>query len=401
MKRCMTVSLLLSVYAFVGQVSAQYPTPSTVPFTNSYEDPLLSGTSILFNASAGSWTSTVAEAAAYVTNMVYDKPGVGYPLPDEKHSNVVVFAADNGTIANAFTGVPQNYVWIDTMILPVSCDELPQAVTNSHMGVCFLANGTKVSPCIYHGAFTNLAEVKNVQAETNRWSVFSSVQVQTGKWVRLTIEVHYNDRDEAQPVFSARINGVPLSNGLGFATPEMDVQTGSWFRCSTATTLELGSIVLAGSGMIDDLLVSQAQPVFLDTVASNGIPYEWLDANGLGTNDYPLESYDTLASGDWDADGRTTFEEWISGTEPNNSNSLLKIISQTISGSNVSIQWLSSTSTLNGAYYTFDLSTNLLGIWHGFTNIPATVPGTNILSAPAPSLSPAFLRVAVTNTYAP
>ena len=400
MKRCLIVSLLLSVSACAWQASAQYPSPSTVPFTNSYEA-LATGTSILFNASAGSWTSAATEATAFVTNIPYSAPSKGYPLPGEEHNKVVAFASDSGTIQNDFTNVPKNYVWIDTMILPMTVDELPQSVTNSQLAVCFLTNGATMFPCIYHGAFADPEQVWAVQAETNRWSIFSNVPVQTGKWVRLTIEMHYNDFDFSMPVLSARINGVPLSNGFGFATTNMDLQTGSWFRCSTATTLELRSLVLSGSGMIDDLLVSQSEPAFLTTVASNGIPYEWLAANGLGTNDHPAESWDTLASGDWDADGRTTFEEWISGTEPNNSNSLLKIVSQTISGSTVSVQWLSSTSTLNHVGYTFDLSTNLLGSWHGFTNIPATVQGTNILSTPAPSLSPAFFRVAVTNTYVP
>jgi hypothetical protein len=467
MKRCLIVSLLLSVSALVGQVSAQSP----IPYTNTFES--LYGASIITNPAAGSWDGTVEYA--YVTNGT--PTNVNVLLSGETHTNVMVF--DSTILSNSFVGSSYPYVYVDTLIRPeFSVDGLSTngEIASSQMGIAFDTNGYI---CVYHGVAAGFGLLTNTQ-----WSVFTNASVTSGQWARVSVTLSYNWGDWARAVFKIKLNGIELSNEYGCATEDLSAGgPGPWFRAAIDDVLVLRNVALAGRGAIDDLLVSDTAPpsyprIFVQTtgsgsvtpsgivylqavdaatnftiqaspywaiaaastgdypitlsgtlsnalqqnsyaftwsnivadgslvinfaalVASNGIPYEWLAANGLGTNDYP-QSWNTLASGDWDNDGRTTFEEWISGTEPNNSNSLLKIISQTISGSNVSVQWLSSTSTLNGVDYTFDLSTNLLGTWLGFTNIPATVQGTNILSTPAPSLSPAFLRVTVTNTYVP
>jgi hypothetical protein len=135
---------------------------------------------------------------------------------------------------------------------------------------------------------------------------------------------------------------------------------------------------------------------FAALVASNGIPYEWLAANGLGTNEHASESWDTLASGDWDNDSMSTLQEWVTGTNPTDSNSFLRILGQTMSGDTPVLSWLSSTGTLNHTPYTFQMSSNLVdeAEWITFQSMSANVQGTNTVTAP-PVVTPSFYRVKV------
>jgi hypothetical protein len=492
MSRRLIVCVAVLISAFAQMASAQFTNLASVPFTNSYEFPLLVGDSILTNADAGAWYGSEG-SEAYVTNLPYTPPG-SYPLPDAAHSNILVFSSLEGEIISAFDPVETvsyQQIWVETMMQPVFSEELPisASITNSLMSICFLATNGVGWISIYHGAFNEPGNFWSVQSETNLWSTFPT-QVHTGDWVRLSVAVSYNDLDQAKPAFSVKLNGTPLSNEFSFAIGEGSGFTpGSWFRCTTDTKLSLNEIALAGSGALDDLLVTDSEPAFTlfpviyvqsfgigsvtpsgtvvlpaegsstnfiinslsvyryikslktnniyvgaawdqqvytqswsnvigttntldvdfaERVASNGIPYEWLDANGLGTNDVSAAAsnqWNDLAAGDWDKDGMDTFEEWIAGTKPKDSNSLLRIISETMSNGFPVIKWLSSTGTLNNVPYTFEVSSNLVkqAAWTLLpTNIPASGTGTNTLLAPvSTTMSPAFFRVTVSNTYTP
>lgn len=139
---------------------------------------------------------------------------------------------------------------------------------------------------------------------------------------------------------------------------------------------------------------------FSEQVASNGVPYKWLVDHNVGTNNYPLMTWDELSVDDPDKDGMFNWQEWVAGTEPTDSNSLLKVLSQVISNGLPVITWLSSTNTLNGAPYRMQSSSNLLdgAGWAVITNIPADVAGTNtLIVTPAPLTTPTFFRVSITN----
>jgi hypothetical protein len=76
-----------------------------------------------------------------------------------------------------------------------------------------------------------------------------------------------------------------------------------------------------------------------DTVTVNhAVPYTWLiTQNPAWTNDYEAAALD-----DHDNDGFTTWQEYWSGTDPQNSNSYLRIESVTFEGGNIVIKWESS-----------------------------------------------------------
>lgn len=132
-------------------------------------------------------------------------------------------------------------------------------------------------------------------------------------------------------------------------------------------------------------------------VATNNTPVYWMADKGLTTNGGYGTTWDAVALYDKDGDGMITWQEYVAGTHPDISNSVLKILSQTVSNGIPRLTWLSSTSAV--APYVVQLSTNLPNaIWSNVAaNVSATDGGTNVLDLPTPAAVPAFYRVTITN----
>jgi hypothetical protein len=471
MKRCLIVSLLLSVSALVGQVSAQSP----IPYTNTFES--LYGASIITNPAAGSWDGKVEYA--YVTNGT--PTNVNFLLSNA-HTNIMVF--DSTILSNSVsdTGSGTHMVYADTLIRPeFSVDGLSTSgeIGSSQMGIAFDTNGYI---CVYHGCAAGFGDLTNTQ-----WSVFTNASVISGQWARVSVTLSYDWDGNGRAVFKIKLNGIELSNEYGYSSEDLvnATQPGPWFRAATDGVLVLRNVALAGSGAIDDLLVSDTAPpsyprIFVQTTgsgsvtpsgivymqavdaatnftiqappywviaaastgdypitlsgtlsnalqqnsyaftwsnivadgslvvdfgmlrASNGIPYEWLVYYGLNTN---VMSLNALANENSDNDPMSNLQEWITRTDPSDSNSFMRILAQTISNGIPVVKWWGSPgitvgNVTNNQPYTFEVSTNLVtsNSWAGWSNVAATVEGTNVVTLPIPTnLSPAFLRVTVTN----
>ena len=484
MKRCLTVLALALIAASVQKGYAQYPNPSPLPFTNSYETVVddtstVVGASILANPAFGSWAGAEG-AVAYVTNVTYTAKASSPLAGSVTHSNVMFFSTEGGDISNEFVTAtnPEDtanfhpHIYIDTMIQPVFSEELPMnaSVTTSQLSVSFATNG---NICIFHG----VAE-RNADLSSNRWSTFTSEPVVSGQWVRLSVEMNY-DIDSGRGVFRAQLNGVTLSNEFGYSDVNLAIadHSGPWFRCANDNLLKLSQIALSGTGGLDDLLVSTNSPVvnrlatinvissaggvvtpsgviylppdvnstnflihpssrfwqiasvsknadpvvealgtndyplawtnisgdntltvnFAALKAANGIPYEWLATHGLDINDHPASSWEDLSAGDWDGDGLTTYQEWLAGTLPADSNSVLKVLSQIITNGAPVISWKSGTGGLSGAPYLIQGSSNLVG-WATRDSSYVTTPGTNLWYEPQTNLTRYFYRIRVDTT---
>jgi autotransporter-associated beta strand protein len=135
-----------------------------------------------------------------------------------------------------------------------------------------------------------------------------------------------------------------VTNGANFATVGLDANL----------TVDLSALVSGGI-----LTVNSATPP--EQYTTNGTPYSWLDQYGL-TN-YVAD--DVL---DQDTDGLKTWQEYIAGTDPTNTASVLKVV-QTIR--NV-VTWTAQSNRTYSVYW----STNLV---KGFSNLVnnATSPYTN------------------------
>jgi hypothetical protein len=90
------------------------------------------------------------------------------------------------------------------------------------------------------------------------------------------------------------------------------------------------------------------------------ISYDWLQRYGLPT-DGSVDHADT------DLDGMNNWQEWICGTDPTNALSVLRLVSATTTGTNVTVSWQS----VGGVNYVLERSANLVS--------PFTPEATNIV----------------------
>jgi hypothetical protein len=136
---------------------------------------------------------------------------------------------------------------------------------------------------------------------------------------------------------------------------------------------------------------------FAPMLAASNVPLYWMADRSPTNGDYP--TWDSVSLSDVDGDGMVTWKEYIARTHPGNSNSVLRILSQTFSNGLPRIVWSGSTEPDRPASM-IQLSTNLVDInsWNVISNnIPADASGTNEWKASAPAPTPAFYRVSVTN----
>jgi len=115
-------------------------------------------------------------------------------------------------------------------------------------------------------------------------------------------------------------------------------------------------------------------------------PYSWLAQHGL-TN------FNVDAMADADRDELPTWQEYLSGTNPTNSNSVFKITGRSVNAQGTVIRW----SSASNRFYNLSRTTNLLQSFAavaGATNLPATPP-ENVYTNPAPTAGPAFYKISV------
>jgi len=108
----------------------------------------------------------------------------------------------------------------------------------------------------------------------------------------------------------------------------------------------------------------------IDTDGDN-LPDDWEIANYLDASDATGQNG---ASGDPDGDGFTNIEEYIAGTDPQDPNSLLKIIS--ISAVNYRIEWLSVSGKAYNVFAKPDVDSPFILI---ATNVVATNTTTSFI----------------------
>lgn len=136
---------------------------------------------------------------------------------------------------------------------------------------------------------------------------------------------------------------------------------------------------------------------FSAMLAASNVPIFWMADRTMTNTDYP--TWDSLSLGDIDGDGMVTWKEFIARTHPGLSNSVVKILNQTVSNGIPRITWSGSTEA-DRPPSMIQLSTNLTdaNAWSTISNnISASATGTNVVVLPAPAAVPAFYRITITN----
>lgn len=391
---------IVSVLCVTASVSMAQIT-NTIPYTDTYDsDKYAVGSNLVGSV----WQSNTNGALAVVTNLTYT-PVAGYPITNALHDQVMAFS--DGPITNEFDGTGLTVVALDTMIKPVftepPSDSQMEAVSNSQMSLYFGTNGYVN---VYHGV---LASTIPGTPDSTQWTELTSgAQISPESWCRLTLVMNYDTSVAPISMFKVLVNGNLISAPNGY--PGADVSTGAtggpWFISPKwdDANLALHGVVLFGSGMLDDMVVTTNEITYAAQVdlgnATNGVPIQWMLDRGMDTNG-TYTTYDQLALGDWDNDGAPTWTERLAGTDPTNETSKLVIISSTISNGLPVLKWIGTTNAMNT--YNIQWSSNLTMI-SGWTTPTGGLPkgnssfSTNEVTLPnAPTFTPVFMRVTVTN----
>jgi hypothetical protein len=254
------------------------------------------------------WYST-PEDMSVITNMgTYVFTNCSKPLESSAHSNVLKLATEGATLTNLFgavgvgVDVSTNIVYLDTMVQFVASETAPTA--------CTTLTDTGIKAAIYADANTNLTVYCGVRNTTGGFIsnalVNSSIQLNATNWYRLTVvfDATFNDSFGIGqfPVFQVKINGVTITNNSGFAYDDnwkayttghtlptlSNTSVGSWFPSGSldANLTKLTAVAFQGTGYIDDMVVSFAQPVYTNNTAPLNSTF-WLTVvnGGSGTSD--------------------------------------------------------------------------------------------------------------------
>ena len=136
------------------------------------------------------------------------------------------------------------------------------------------------------------------------------------------------------------------SNGWAFQSWSGDVPAASISNSSVVVTMDGPRTVSA---------------TFTWTPGTYGVPLSWFDTHGLRTY---YSTANAAEAGDDDTDGKVNWEEYVTGTDPTNSNSVFKLLSQEDLGASNYLAWYCTTNT-------------------GVTNPQSVYRSTNLLNEPA------------------
>ena len=351
--------------------------------------------------------------AAVIVSETPPEPPNGYPLPGETHTNVMII---NGDVRAEFdNAVPiTNAVFvsvvIDTLIQPGQLSFTPEFPTNIQFALFFNTNG---HPVIAHSTYDN-----GCATMIRYWTELTNTVFASNDWVRVRVEVDYltssnhiaGDLSETDHFYRLWLNGQLVThprahNSILFPVTECTAPpnsgpslTNQWFSCADSGNQSLDSannwyfsgIEFSGAGKVDDTVIDY------NLVDVPGCPYPpdycaWV-AGFPGLSDTDPDTDD-------DGDGATNWEEFISGTSPNDANDVFTVIAiDLLTGSNC-IWWIATTNS--GVFTDFLLyrSTNLTPpvVWDLIgSNITRDATGTNLFYDGAPPAGvPTYYRPAL------
>jgi hypothetical protein len=213
--------------------------------------------------------------------------------------------------------------------------------------------------------------------------------------------VHYNSAPNGSNYHSSSVNyccTTPMpTNGVGNITNAplfLDYAGGNLRPQSNSPCINAGLNTYApGPTDLDGnpRIVSGTVDIGAYESQGNGsvISYAWLQQFSLPTDG-------SADFADVDADGHTTRQEWRCQTDPTNALSVLRLLSASSDGTNVTVTWQS----VADVSYFLERSTNLAS-WPCFLPLASDIVGqpgtTHFTDTNAASLAPLFYRVRVGN----
>lgn len=194
---------------------------------------------------------------------------------------------------------------VDAMVR-VSCESAdnPVADAEGQLALYFDSNG--------HATLQHLAANGAARLRT----ALSARTFANGDWVRASFLLDYAP---GEPTWcQVRLDGEPCVTAAGVRSPADPRSPGSWYRTLDASATKVSSLLLRGTGAVDDVAFYDAAGAleFDASATTNGVPYVWLTENGL-----PWDP-----SLDADEDGFDARAEYAVGTDPLDEEDTFRIV---------------------------------------------------------------------------
>lgn len=414
-------NMFVAVFVAMFAVATMGWSANSIPWSDSFEGYADGATVVGTNGWVGADTN-----AALVAAETYTYPG-DLPLSGP-HTKILSITADVTNEVSSSASI----VYVDTMInaRPWDQDTAPTPPADAQTAAYVNTNGNLV--------------VWNRQGTSNVWSVLDGVSIGTSEWVRLTFKMDYTGGDfYFGNSFVVIVNGTEISDDDGYDYTT-GAKPGTTFQAASQANTHISSVAFSGTAKIDDFQYTTDNPIVqkytitagvddptqisitpsgtvyvvegsnetfviseigsgqisnvvvdgvsigatntytftnvtnahtimayaVATKTDNNVPYSWLTANGLAS--------DTT---DTDGDGRLEWQEYAAGTDPNNSNSVFRILEVTYNAGSNSISYYATTNSGVSDPIHIMRSTDLTDS-NGWTEVDAGVPrsadGTNV-----------------------
>lgn len=294
------------------------------------------------------WVAADADAAV-LSAETYTYSGT-LPLTNSAHSKVLNITSD---VTNEISSTSGALVYVDTMIdaRPWDQETAPEPPADAQTAAYVNTNG-------------NLVVWNQNESASNVWTVLGDTSITTGDWARLTFKMGYDGASAVDFVqtFSVILDGVTITNAVAHGT-EKDM-----FKMAQSGTA-ISSVAFAGTAKIDDFQYTSTDPnPSAPTETDNGVPYTWLTDNGLGTDD----------TTDTDGDGTLEWEEYVAGTDPNNTNNVFEVLDVIYADGSNAVVFYATDDNVSDPVTIFRATDLLLENWvDQNANITRDASGTN------------------------
>lgn len=329
-KRLLSAATMLSIVA-VGS--------SAYAATYTYSDDFESDTAGLFPGSTGSgmtWAAGAGDASTVASTNRPSWDGSTVPVTPTALSKVLDLDTQGATVTNDTASIAADgTVYIDQMVYLVPSETVPPA------GV--LAD-TSIQTAVFVDTASNLWVVAQVGGSTNA-AIMLDEKVTPEEWARLTVVVNYDPGLDNIAMFKVQVNGMDMTNSVyGRSEPIYTAGTpGAWFFSANSSTPfnTLSSIAYQGTGMIDDVVVTDQDPfgtivteynIYSEVTGGTADPADdpiVVAANGSTSVTYTAtETYGEITAfyenGNWvtDAIGETTYERVYTSVTNNFTNAV-------------------------------------------------------------------------------
>lgn len=239
----------------------------------------------------------------YVAAATYAAPvPAGYPLTNETHTAVLFV---DGDVERAYADIPGQGSMIDAMVrVTRESSDSPVADAEGQVALFFDTNGRAT---LQHRSADGTARLR---------TALSTQTFANGDWVRASFLLDYAP---GEPTWcQIRLDGEPCVTAAGVRSPADPRSPGSWYRTLDATATKVSSLLLRGTGAVDDVAFYDAAGTleFDVSATTNGVPYVWLTENGL--------PWDPAL--DADDDGFDARAEYAVGTAPLDEEDFFRIV---------------------------------------------------------------------------